>query len=897
MDNTEQLLLVDGSSYLYRAYHALPPMENTAGKPTGAIYGVTNMLKRLLSGDATSHVAIVFDAKGPNFRHELYPDYKANRPPMPDDLREQIDPLHQIIRAMGFPLLLVEGVEADDVIGTLANRATEKGLRTVVSTGDKDFAQLVNPHITLVNTMTGVKLDESGVEEKFSIPPSNIIDYLALIGDTVDNVPGVSKVGPKTAVKWLKEYHSLDNIVEHADEFKGKVGENLRASLDFLPLAKQLVSIRLDVELTVSLDDLVRSPMDTDKLSHLFTELEFKTWLRELDQHKKNNGHLNPTKACYLTVLDEKAFNCLLGDLQKTEAFVFDTETTSVNPMEATLVGLSFAITPHKAYYLPLGHDYEDAPSQLNREKTLLALKPLFENASLKKIGQNLKYDIAILENEGITTKGIAFDTMLESYVLNSTSSRHNLDTLADNHLNHTTIKYEDVAGKGVKQVTFNKVSIETAAPYAAEDADITLQLHQCLWPRLEKEPSLKTVFLDIEMPLIPVLASIERNGVCVDTEKLLQQSDAIAKRLGEIQTEIFSVAGEEFNLNSPQQLQEVLFTKLKLPVIKKTPLGQPSTAEAVLQELALDYPLPKFIIEHRHLSKLKSTYTDKLPLQVNPKTGRIHTSYNQAVTATGRLSSTDPNLQNIPVRSEEGRRIRQAFIAPKGYKLLAADYSQIELRIMAHLSNDATLLKAFSNGLDVHRATAAEIFGCSLDEVSKEQRRRAKAINFGLIYGMSAFGLSRQLDINRQEAQNYMDLYFARYPGVKQYMDDIRKKAHAQGYVETLFGRRLQLPALRSTNKAHQKAAERTAINAPMQGTAADIIKLAMIEMHEWLTTTNLDCKIIMQVHDELVFEIAEKDVELATQSIQQIMTEAVKLSIPLTVDIGVGQHWDEAH
>jgi len=876
----------------------MPNLTNSNGEPTGAIYGVVNMIRRLLADYDPEHIAVVFDAKGKTFRNDLYPDYKAHRPPMPEELTQQIEAVHAIIKAMGLPLLCVPGVEADDVIGTLAQQATEQGIDTVISTGDKDMAQLVNQHVRLIDTMKDTISDEQGVVDKFEVTPAQIIDYLTLIGDKVDNVPGVPKVGPKTAVKWLKEYGSLEGIIAHADEIKGKVGENLRDSLEQLPLSKELVTIKKDVELDVGPTTIDRQPPDTDTLRELYSRFEFKTWLAQiLGNEGEQQAQKAVSEARYETVLSQTALDNWLNKLKQAELFAFDLETTSLNYMQAEIVGCSFAVTTGEAAYVPLAHDYEGAPTQLSRDAVLAQLKPLLEDPRQAKLGQNLKYDMSVLANYEIVLRGIAFDTMLESYVLDSTASRHDMDTLALKHLSHNTIHYEDIAGKGAKQLTFNEIEIDKAATYAAEDADITFRLHETLWPRLEQTPSLVPVFRDIEMPLVPVLSRIERRGVLLDVEMLKQQSREFEKRLLELEQAAFKEAGEVFNLGSPKQLQAILFDKLGLPIISKTPKGQPSTAESVLQELAHDYALPELILEHRSLSKLKSTYTDKLPQMIDPDTGRVHTSYHQAVAATGRLSSSDPNLQNIPVRNEAGRRIRQAFIAAPGHKLLAADYSQIELRIMAHLSKDEGLLKAFAAGEDIHRATAAEVFGVAPDKVSSEMRRSAKAINFGLIYGMSAFGLARQLDIQRGMAQQYIDLYFARYPGVKAYMDETRELARQQGYVETVFGRRLYLPEIKASNMARRQYAERTAINAPMQGTAADIIKRAMIELDGVIEKSKLDIHMIMQVHDELVFEVADDIVEQASDIIINSMVSAAELAVPLIVDVGIGSNWDEAH
>ena len=892
----KHLVLVDGSSYLYRAFHAMPSLTNSKGMPTGAAYGITNMLRRLLADYDPSHLAVVFDAKGKTFRDDLYSEYKAHRPPMPDEMRQQLDAIRSLVKALGMPLLEVPGVEADDVIGTLAQQGEKCGFDVTISTGDKDMAQLVNESVTMVNTMDGSRLDPEGVENKFGVAPDQMIDYLTLVGDAVDNVPGVPKVGPKTAVKWLKEYGTLDEIIEQADKIGGKVGENLRDFLDRLPLSRQLVTIKCDVALDVGPDELSRTAPDNSQLRELFSELEFKTWLADvLDGEDTAPEQKLPTN--YQTIVDRKQLNAWIKRLREAEVFAFDTETTSLDYMTADLVGVSFAVQPGEAAYVPCGHDYEGAPKQIATEDLIGALKPLLEDPKSIKVGQNLKYDMSVLARSGVSLEGVGFDTMLESYVLDSTATRHDMDSLALKYLSHRTIHYEDVAGKGAKQITFNQVALEQAAPYAAEDADITLRLHQALWPRLQGEASLKRLFEEIEMPLVAVLSRIERNGVFVERKLLEAQSVELAASMQNIAAQAFDAAGEEFNLGSPKQIQGILFEKLGLPVLEKTPKGQPSTAESVLQELAHDYPLPKLILEYRGMSKLKSTYTDALPACINPETGRVHTSYRQAVASTGRLSSTDPNLQNIPVRTPEGRRIRQAFIAPPGNRLLAADYSQIELRIMAHLSCDAGLTRAFECGEDIHRATAAEVFGVGLAQVSDDERRRAKAINFGLIYGMSAFGLGRQLGIPRREAQEYVDLYFTRYPGVKQFMDDTRERARDRGYVETIFGRRLYLPEIKSRNPARRQYAERTAINAPMQGTAADIIKRAMITLHKWLLESGAQARMIMQVHDELVFEVAEDAVAEVQAVVVKQMEAAAELRVPLQVDVGVGNNWDEAH
>ena len=915
------LVLVDGSSYLYRAYHALPPLTNSKGQPTGAVKGVINMLRRLRKDYPQSPIAVVFDAKGKTFRDDLFAEYKANRPPMPDDLRPQVQPIHDIVTAMGLPLLVVEGVEADDVIGTLARQAAEKSRPVIISTGDKDMAQLVCEHVHLVNTMTESYLDAPGVKEKYGFGPELMIDFLALMGDKIDNIPGVPGVGEKTALGLIQGLGGLDAIYANLEavrtlDFRGakKMPEKLQEHRDQAFLSYQLATIKTDVPLAVTPESIHIGQPDNQRLLSLFKELEFKSWVAELSDaevvsttedlfetpattSERPDAPLVAIETRYDTITDMAALEKWIARLSDVDLFAFDTETTSLDAMQARIVGVSFAVAPGEAAYVPCGHDYLDAPEQLDLDMVLQALKPLLEDAGRQKVGQNLKYDRSVLLNHEIKLAGIAYDTMLESYVLNSIGSRHNMDDLAQKYLDHTTILFEDIAGKGAKQLTFNQIKVEDAAPYAAEDADITLRLHQRLWPELEAIPSLKRVFTDIEMPLVPVLSNIERNGALVDANLLGQQSIELGERMVELERKAYDIAGQEFNLGSPKQLGAILFDQLKLPVIKKTPTGSPSTAEEVLQELALDYPLPKVLMEYRMLAKLKSTYTDKLPLMINPQTKRIHTSYHQAVAATGRLSSTDPNLQNIPIRNEEGRRIRQAFIAPTGHKIVAADYSQIELRIMAHLSEDAGLLHAFEQELDVHRATAAEVFGVGLDQVTPEMRRSAKAINFGLIYGMSAFGLAKQLRLGRNEAQQYIDRYFERYPGVQRYMNETRSLAHEQGYVETLFGRRLYLPDINARNRNLQLAAERTAINAPMQGTAADIIKTAMISVDSWLAESQLDARIIMQVHDELVLEVAEAHIDVVSKAVRQHMSAAATLKVPLLVEVGVGNNWDEAH
>jgi len=912
---TAPVVLVDGSSYLYRAFHALPMLTTSSGQHTGAIKGVISMLLRLIKDYPQSPMAVVFDAKGKTFRDDIFADYKAHRPPMPDELRTQVEPIHRIIEALGLPLLVIEGVEADDVIGTLAREASAKQMPVVVSTGDKDMAQLVDDNVTLVNTMTDTRLDPVGVQEKFGIPPHLMIDLLALMGDKVDNIPGVPGIGEKTALALLQGVGGIDALYANPDAIAAlpvrgakTLATKLLENKDNAYLSYQLATIKTDVALDVHVDEFARKPLDKDTLMRWYRELEFKTWLSELltesssgaagdDPAPAGSAAQATTQRDYYTITEQTDFDHWLSRLQKAELFAFDTETTSLDYMQAQIVGVSFAIEPGIAAYVPLAHDYVGAPDQLNREHVLAALKPLLEDAGKLKIGQNPKYDMSVLANHGITLRGVAFDTMLESYVLDSTATRHDMDSLALKYLGENTIHFEDIAGTGQKQLTFNQIAVEQAGPYAAEDADITLRLHQRLWPELSRHEKLKSVFTDIEMPLVPVLSRIERRGARVDVAMLKKQSGELGHRIEALEKEAHVLAGGPFNLGSPKQLQEILFEQHKLPVLKKTPKGQPSTAEEVLAELALDYPLPRVIMDYRSLSKLKSTYTDRLPERVDPNTGRVHTSYHQAVAATGRLSSTDPNLQNIPIRTEEGRRIRKAFVASPGYKIVAADYSQIELRIMAHLSGDASLLHAFANGIDVHRATAAEVFAVPLDNVTSDMRRSAKAINFGLIYGMSAFGLGRQLNIGRNDAQAYIDRYFERYPGVHRYMEDTRRLAHEQGYVETLFGRRLHLPEINAANKTRQQAAERTAINAPMQGTAADIIKRAMIAVDAWLQQSRIDAAMIMQVHDELVFEVAESAVDELVANARQHMESAAELSVALEVGVGIGANWDEAH
>ena len=919
------LVLVDGSSYLYRAFHALPPLTTSKGMPTGAVKGVLNMLKSLRKQYPDGLFAVVFDAKGGTFRDAMFAEYKANRPSMPDDLRVQIEPLHASVRALGYPLLCVEGVEADDVIGTLARSSAAAGRPVVISTGDKDMAQLVDGHITLVNTMTGSVLDVAGVHEKFGVGPEHIIDFLALIGDKVDNIPGVPGVGEKTAVGLLtgiggglrEVYDNLDKVadlsVRGAKSLAAKLEEHREAAF----MSYALATIKIDVPLDIEVEALVCGEPDRDALLALYTEMEFRSWIADVQRDAARSGEPLPeavevaapaeaVEARYETILDQARFDVWLEKLRQAPLFAFDTETTGLDAQRAQLVGLSFAVQAHEAAYVPLAHDYADAPRQLDRDSVLLALKPLLEDPAKAKVGQNAKYDINIFANcaiggdplQGIHVRGVAHDTMLESYVLDSTATRHDMDSLALKYLGHTTITFQDVAGKGAKQLTFNQIPLELAGPYAAEDADITLRLHQALQGRLEKTPSVQPVLADIEIPLVPVLAKIERQGALVDAALLGIQSQELGVKMAQLEREAFEIAGEEFNLGSPKQLGVILYDKLGMPVLSKTAKGQASTAEAVLAELAeQDYPLPKVLMQYRSLSKLKSTYTDRLPEQINPRTGRIHTSYQQAVAATGRLSSSDPNLQNIPIRTAEGRRIRQAFVASPGYRLLAADYSQIELRIMAHLAKDEGLLHAFRNDLDVHRATAAEVFGVDLAAVTNDQRRSAKAINFGLIYGMSAFGLAKQIGVDRKQSQDYIDRYFARYPGVLAYMERTRAQAAEQGFVETLFGRRLYLPDINAKNQALRKGAERTAINAPMQGTAADIIKRAMVAVDTWLSESGLDARVILQVHDELVLEVREDLVEQVSTDIRPYMSNAAQLDVPLLVEVGVGANWDEAH
>ncbi|HCH5255751.1 TPA: DNA polymerase I [Vibrio parahaemolyticus] len=922
------LILIDGSSYLYRAFHAYPGTMSNGEIPTNAVYGVVNMLRSMMRQFASERIAVVFDAKGKTFRDEMYSEYKANRPPMPDDLRCQIEPLHNVIRAMGLPLICVPGVEADDVIGTLAYQASQQGMPVLISTGDKDMAQLVDDNITLINTMTNVVMDREGVVEKFGIPPELIIDYLALMGDKVDNIPGVPGVGDKTATALLQGIGGLTKLYENLDDiaalgFRGSktMAKKLVDNKDNAMLSYELATIKLDVELEETPESLLKAEPNKDELIKLYGQLTFKSWLNELleggsgtveavelagsAQASSSSSHaemetsaVTIDRSQYETILDEASFNAWLEKLKAAELFAFDTETDSLDYMVANLVGLSFAIDEGIAAYVPVAHDYLDAPEQLDRDWVLEQLKPILEDDAQAKVGQNLKYDASVLARYGIEMKGIKYDTMLASYVYNSVGGKHDMDSLALRFLQHSCISFEQIAGKGKNQLTFNQIELEQASPYAAEDADVTLRLHNRLFANIEQDEKLKSVYEEIEMPLVPVLSRIERTGVLIDDMKLSAQSVEIAARLEELEQKAYEIAEQEFNMNSPKQLQAILFEKMGLPVVKKTPSGTPSTNEEVLQELALDYPLPKLILEYRGLAKLKSTYTDKLPKMINPSTGRVHTSYHQAVTATGRLSSTDPNLQNIPIRNEEGRRIRQAFVAPAGYKVLAVDYSQIELRIMAHLSGDQALLDAFRDGKDIHAATAAEIMGVSIDQVSSEQRRRAKAVNFGLIYGMSAFGLAKQLGIPRGEAQAYMDKYFERYPGVMQYMEDTRSAAADKGYVETIFGRRLHLPEIKSRNGMRRKAAERAAINAPMQGTAADIIKKAMLLVDQWIQEEgNGRVKLLMQVHDELVFEVEESSLSEIESKVQKLMESAAELKVPLVAEAGHGDNWDQSH
>ena len=899
-EKQKKLVLVDGSSYLFRAYHVPgPDLTSPSGKPTKVIYFVLNMLNKLVNDEQPDRIAVVFDAKGKTFRNDIYPQYKATRPPMPDDLREQIEPLHQIIKARGLPLVCIEGVEADDVIGTMSCQATDQGYQVLISTGDKDMAQLVNENVRLINTMNNQYMDAAAVVDKFQVRADQIIDYLALMGDSSDNIPGVPKVGPKTAAKWIAEYGDLKAVMAHAGEFKGKVGEYLRESLSFLPMSYELATIKLDCDTGVSIDELEQQEADQGALAAYYQEYGFTRWYDEVgagvsDEAKPVTAKIDANYEC---VLEQARFDYWLQRLQESKEFAIDTETTSVDYMQAELVGISLCLEPGEACYIPLMHRYENAPQQLDKAKVLAALKPVLENPAIGKIGQNIKYDAHIFIGEGIRMRGIAHDTMLESYVFNSTASRHNMDALAKYYLDHDTIHYADIAGKGAKQKTFDQIDLEQASDYAAEDADVTLRLHQVLNTGLLEDEKLNRVYSEIEIPLVDVLLDVEQNGVLIDEVMLHGQGREIGQKLGQIEQAIYQQAGEVFNLSSPRQIQAILFEKLELPVLRKTPKGQPSTAEDVLEELAGDYEIPALLLEHRSLNKLMSTYIDKLPQEINSKTGRVHTSYQQAVASTGRLSSTSPNLQNIPIRTAEGRRIREAFVAAEGGRILALDYSQIELRIMAHLSADESLLDAFARGLDVHRATAAEVFGTGLEQVGAEQRRAAKAINFGLIYGMSAFGLGRQLNIGRNEAQQYVDTYFERYPGVKRYMEETKQLARDQGYVETVFGRRLYLPDINARNANVRQYAERTAINAPMQGTAADIIKRAMIKVQAWLTDSEPHCKMIMQVHDELVFEVVADQVESCRETIAALMTGAAELSVELEVDAGVGSNWNDAH
>jgi DNA polymerase-1 len=913
--SASKLILVDGSGYLYRAFNALPPLTNSKGEPTGAILGVLNMLNKMIKEESPDRIAVVFDAPGRTFRDDLFEQYKAHRPPMPDDLLSQVQPLYDAVAALGLALLRVTGVEADDVIGTLAKQGAASGYQVLISTGDKDMAQLVGPNIGLINTMSNSRLDRAGVKAKFDVYPEQIIDYLALVGDSSDNIPGITGVGPKTAAKWLNQYGTLDELIAHAADIGGKVGENLRSELAMLELSRKLATIDTGLTLDVTLDGLAGGAPDLSRLRELYTRLEFRTLLKSLGPDAATATTGDPADATapaeaaasvapgpsmprdYHKIVSQEALDVWLAKLAAAPLISFDTETDSLDYMQARIVGLSFAVAPGEAAYLPLGHDYAGAPHQLDREKVLAAFKPLLEDAARPKLGHHLKYDAHVLANYGIELTGQQFDSMLESYVLNSVATRHDMDSTVEKYLGVKTIRFEDVAGKGAKQITFNQVDVDRAAEYSAEDADVTLQLHLKLWPQIEASPALKSVYETIEQPLVPVLYRMERAGVLVDRELLKIQSSELAARMQELQSQAHAEAGGVFNVDSPKQLQEILFGKLGIPVMRKTPTGQPSTAEDVLEELAASYPLPKLILEYRGVAKLKSTYTDNLPKQIDAVTGRIHTSYHQAVAATGRLSSTDPNLQNIPIRTQEGRRIRQAFIAPPGHSLVAADYSQIELRIMAHLSGDASLLQAFAEDRDVHQATAAEVFATPLSAVSADQRRSAKAINFGLMYGMSAFGLARQLGIGRGEAQKYMDVYFERYPGVKRYMEDTRRRARETGFVETVFGRRLYLPEIQSRNQALRQYAERSAINAPMQGTAADIIKRAMIAVDGWVQSSRIPARLIMQVHDELVLEVADEAVDSIVGQLRDHMAQAAQLAVPLKVDVGVGRNWDEAH
>jgi len=895
MDN-DKLVLVDGSSYLYRAFHALPPLANSKGHPTGAIYGVINMINKLLHEQVTEYFVVIFDAPGKTFRNDLYSDYKANRPSMPDDLRPQIEPIHRIIKAMGLPLIMVQNVEADDVIGTLSKEAAANNMQVIISTGDKDMAQLVDQNITLINTMNDQKLDRNGVKLKFDVYPEQIIDYLTLMGDKADNIPGIPNVGAKTASKWLNKYDTLENIIDKSNEISGKIGEKLRNNINQLPLSKKLVTIDQNLNLGLKPSNLKITTKDIEKLKSIYKELELKTFYSQLSETpKKTTSKQNKTN--YKSILNESDLMEWVDRCSQTKLFAIDTETNSLNYIEADLVGISLSVNENEAVYIPLAHDYPDAPIQLKIKETLSILKPLLEDEEIKKIGHHLKFDAHIFARYGIILKGMEFDSMLESYILNSVATRHGMNSVAEYYLHRETTLFEDVAGKGAKQITFNQINIETATSYAAEDADVTLCLHNHLWGEINKNPSLKNLYEKIEKPLIPILFEIEENGVLINKIMLKKQSAELLKSLNNLEDNAHKMANMEFNLSSPKQLQEVLYKKLKIPIIKKTPKGQPSTAEDVLQELSVNHELPKLILEHRSLNKLRNTYTEKLPQQISNETGRIHTSYHQAVTATGRLSSSAPNLQNIPIRTSEGRRIREAFIAPKNYSILAADYSQIELRIMAHLSSDESLLLAFSAGEDIHRKTAAEVLGIAAEKVSQEQRRWAKAINFGLMYGMSAFGLAKQLGIGRHQAQEYIDLYFEKYPKVQSFMDATKERAREQGYIETLYGRRLYLPDINSKNGLRRKYAERSAINAPMQGSAADIIKLAMIDVDRWLKDEKIAAKIIMQVHDELVLEVKSELASEVRQEITRIMESTVSLKVPLIVDAGIGNNWDEAH
>ena len=920
------LLLVDGSSYLYRAFHAMPDLRNAEGAPTGAIYGMINMLRRLRQDYSAAYIACVFDAKGKTFRDDLYPEYKANRASMPEDLVLQIEPIHEVVRALGWPILMIEGIEADDVIGTLSVQATQAGLSTVISTGDKDLAQLVNDNVTLINTMSNEKLDRAGVIAKFGVPPERIVDYLTLVGDTVDNVPGVEKVGPKTAVKWLTQYDSLDGVISHAADIGGVVGENLRKTLDWLPQARTLVTVKCDCDLSAQMqsisETLNQQEENKEAMRAFFSRMGFRTWLRELNaestaDNTESSGASNvtssssinsdgepqaalfaaaPVETHYELVLTKEQLTKWCAIVEQAELTAVDTETTSLDALQAQLVGISLCVEAGTAAYIPVAHQYPGVAEQLSRADVLAALKPWLENPSKAKVGQHLKYDSHVFANHGIQVQGITQDTLLESYVLES-HKKHDMDSLSLRWLNRKTISYEEICGKGASQIGFEEVSLETALNYAAEDADVTLQLHQAMWPRLASNDKLRFIYEKIELPVSRVLQQVERNGVLIDSDLLAKQSAEIGQRLLEIEKQAHELAGQPFNLNSPKQLGEIFFDKLKLPVVKKTPSGSPSTDEEVLQKLAEDYPLPKVLLEYRSLAKLKSTYTDKLPKMVNPATGRVHTNYGQAIAVTGRLSSNDPNLQNIPIRTAEGRRIREAFIAPAGSVIVSADYSQIELRIMAHLSGDENMLRAFAAGEDIHRATAAEIFGLALSEVSGEQRRYAKVINFGLMYGMSAFGLAGNLGIERSAAQMYMEKYFTRFSGVKQFMDDVRQQAKSQGYVETVFGRRLWLPEINSPNGPRRQGAERAAINAPMQGTAADLIKLAMIDVQKWLTASQMKTLMVMQVHDELVLEVPENELALVKEKLPALMAEVAQLKVPLLAEVGVGPNWDQAH